>query len=286
MSRGQPAAGADPATDAGVVRVLPAGTMQGVSIEDHLEAAAAARFDAVSLRPRHVRAWTAEGGGRSPERLASRLRGLSLGVAELDPLLGWSDPRQWPGTALPDPVGADLDLAAGLGARAVTALVAPGEGWETGPGIEGLAALCSAAAERALLVQLEPFGWSALGTVEVAARAVRATGAQNAGLMVDTWHLTRAGGGVSTVDRLAVGEVLALQVADGAVRPEHADPAEDNRRGRRWPGDGEQHPEHILASLSARGWAGPVAVEVFGDATPDPVGRARRAAHSLDRLGI
>jgi hypothetical protein len=54
-----------------IVRVLPAGTMEGVSIEAHLDAAAATGFDAVSLRPRH------------PERLLGALlaRGWSGPVA-------------------------------------------------------------------------------------------------------------------------------------------------------------------------------------------------------------
>jgi sugar phosphate isomerase/epimerase len=260
--------------------------MEGTSIEEHLDAAAAAGFDAVSLRPLAVRAWQRQAPRRSPVQLAERLRDLGLGLAELDPVVGWHDAvggARVPaaGEPVPDVVRADLDLAAELGARAVTALVPPGATWSDGPGVAGLVALAAAAGERGLLVQVEPFGWSALGTLPAAARAVRAAGAADVGVMVDTWHLARAGGDATTVDALATREVVGVQLADGPAEPEHDDPAEDNRRGRRWPGEGDHHPERVLASLLGRGWRGPVAVEVFGP-TPDPVARARRARRSLD----
>ncbi len=55
-----------------------------------------------------------------------------------------------------------------------------------------------------------------------------------------------------------------------------------NRRGRRWPATGQQHPERVLGRLRDRGWSGPVGVEVFGSAAGDPAGRARRAATALE----
>src|SRR3954468_15749685 len=95
-------------------RVLPAGSMDGVPVEAHLDAAAATGFGAVSLRPRHLRAWTDEVPGRTLEGLAARLRELSLGVSELDPVTGWSDPRTWTSVAVPDRIAAELDMAATL----------------------------------------------------------------------------------------------------------------------------------------------------------------------------
>jgi len=286
VRNGEPGAGADEPIPNPIVRVLPAGTMQGVAVEAHLDAAAATCFDAVSLRPRHLRAWTTEGPGRSLHRLAARLRELSLGVAELDPVVGWSDPRRWEESALSERILDELEMAATLGAVAVTALVAPGEAWEPGPGTEGLAALCAAAADRGLLVQVEPFGWSALGEVTEAAAAIREIGAPNAGVLVDTWHLDRRGGDAATLEALAVDEILGLQVSDGPAEPVGADLQEDCFVARTWPGDpaGELQPERVLAALVARGWSGPVSVEVFGDGSGDPVGRARRAAEALDAM--
>lgn len=283
MPNGEPGAGVDETTATRIVRVLPAGTMQGVTVEAHLDVAASTGFDAVSLRPRHLRAWTS---GRSLRWLAARLGELSLGVAELDPVAGWSAPRLWPSAALPGRIHEELDMAATLGAVAVTALVAPGEAWEPGPGAEGLAVLCAAAADRGVLVQLEPFGWSALSEVTMAAAVIREIGATNAGVLIDTWHHVRRGGNVTTLEALAVDEILGLQVSDGPAEPVGADLQEDCFAARTWPGDpaGELHPERFLAALIARGWSGPVSVEVFGDGSADPHGRARRAASALDAM--
>jgi sugar phosphate isomerase/epimerase len=75
-------------------------------------------------------------------------------------------------------------------------------------------------------------------------------------------------------------------VSDGPARPTDEDLAADCFDSRAWPDDpaGELRPDRVVAALRRRGWAGPVAPEVFGDASADPRGRARRAALSLDGL--
>jgi sugar phosphate isomerase/epimerase len=115
--------------------------MEGVGIEAHVEAAAVCGFDAVSLRPRHVRRWLDGAAGRTLRGLVATLGRHGIAVAELDPVMGWHDPSRWPGDLLPGDVVDDLDLAAALGATAVTALVGPGEPWDHGAGIDGLGVL-------------------------------------------------------------------------------------------------------------------------------------------------
>jgi sugar phosphate isomerase/epimerase len=273
-------------TTRGIERVLPAGTVEGVPVEVHLEVAAATGHDAVSLRPAHLRAWCGEAHGRTLEELAARLDDLGLVVSELDPVMGWSDPCPWPGGRLPDGILADLDMAAAVGARAVTALVAPGEAWDRGPGVAGFAALCAAAGDRGVDVQIEPFGWSELWDVVEAVAVTEQVDSARAGVMVDTWHLARRGGGVATVASLPVERVMGLQVSDGPAAPRSADLREDCFSARTWPGEptGELHPELILESLLGRGWSGPVAVEVFGTEPPDPLDRARRSARAFDAV--
>jgi sugar phosphate isomerase/epimerase len=240
----------------------------------------------VSLRPGHLRAWYAAAPGRTLEELAVRLGDLGLGVSELDPVMGWSDPRSWSTDQLPDGILEELDMASAVGARAVTALVAPGETWDPGPGVAGFAALCAAASARGVDVQIEPFGWSELWDVVEAVAVTEQVGSDHAGVMVDTWHLARRGGGVATVASLPVERVLGLQVSDGPAVPRSADLREDCFSARTWPGDrgAELRPELILGALLDAGWSGPVAVEVFGTEPPDPLDRARRAASALDAV--
>jgi sugar phosphate isomerase/epimerase len=260
--------------------------MEGVGIEAHVEAAAVCGFDAVSLRPRHVRRWLDGAAGRTLRGLVATLGRHGIAVAELDPVMGWHDPSRWPGDLLPGDVVDDLDLAAALGATAVTALVGPGEPWDHGAGIDGLGVLAEAALARGVVVQLEPFGWSGLHDMREAAAVARAVGRSGVGVMVDTWHLERAGGGPPAVDELGVEEVLGVQVSDGPAQPTDEDLSADCFDSRAWPDDpaGELRPERVVAALRRRGWAGPVAPEVFGDASADPAGRARRAAAALDAL--
>lgn len=267
-----------------VVPVLPAGTMNGVALETHLEVAAATGHALVSLRPRHVRAWATSGPGHTTDALAGRLDGLGLGVAELDPVTGWDDPRRWPTVELPGDVLDDLDLAAAVGARAVTALVMPGERWDPEAGVDGLGLLAAAAAERGLAVQLEPFAWSALWDIVEAAEVAARCGEPNAGVLVDNWHLQRRGGSAATLDAVPVEAVLGLQLCDAVVveglGPDQLAADSPNRL---FPGDpaGGLRPEAVLAALVRRGWSGPVAIEVFAGEPTDPLERARRAAASF-----
>jgi sugar phosphate isomerase/epimerase len=270
---------------ADVVRVLPAGTMDGVAIEAHLDAAAATGFDAVSLRPRHLRSWLAEAPGRRLDRLASLLRQLALGLVELDPVTGWSDPRTWAAGELPGRVVEELDMASVLGATAVTALVLPEEGWDGSAAAEGLSTLCAAAAERGVRVQIEPFGWSPLWSAVEAAALVTRVGAVNAGVLVDTWHHQRRGGDAASLDVIPVDLILGVQASDGPAAPDDLDLRRDCFAARTWPGDpaGQQHPERVLGALLRRGWSGPVGVEVFGP-VDDPLQRAARTADALDAM--
>jgi len=271
-------------SEPGFMRVLPCGTMQGVPVEAFVEAAAIAGFDAVSFSPRMVQAWLSESSGRTVADLRSLVDGAGLSVSELDPVAGWHDaPRSPSGVELPAETRRTMAWAAELGAARVTALVLPGEVHEVGPASEGLTALVELGAELGVAVQVEPFAWSSLhGLAEAAAMARAAGPAERVGLMVDTWHLVQAGGGPAAAAELEVERVHGVQLADGVVAKAGTDLAAENRTERRWPGEGSLHPEQVLADLAARGWRGPVGVEVFGPVGAASLPRARRARAALD----
>ena len=257
------------------VRVLPCGTMQGVPVEAYIETAAAAGFDAISLSPRIVQGWLSGAPGRTVADVRALLDDAGLSVSELDPVAGWHDaPRSSSGVELPADLRRGMSWAVVLGAARVTALVLPGEVHELGPASEGLAALVELGTDLGVAVQVEPFAWSSLHSLTEAATLARAAGpARWVGLMVDTWHLAQSGGGPAAAAELEVERVHGLQIADGHRAEPGADLAEENRTGRRWPGEGTLHPEQVLIDLAGRGWTGPVAIEIFGSATPDPVAR-------------
>lgn len=262
-------------------RVLSCGTMLKVDVDTYLRASADAGFDAVSLRPAQLTQWVDEGG--TLDQLRRRLEGHGLALAELDPVMAWA-----PGARVDPPHAARteavLDMAEALHAHAVSALVAPGHALDLVADreatIEAFGALCDAAARRGVVVQLEFFGWSALHTLGDALRIVQGAGRPNGGVLVDNWHHARRGGTVADVDAVDPALIVAVQVSDGPQAASGDDLAADNRL-RCWPGEGDLHPEAVVGSLRARGWHGPVGVEVFGDASADPAARAARAMRSL-----
>jgi sugar phosphate isomerase/epimerase len=255
--------------------------MLKVDTETYLRASADAGFDAVSLRPGQVTAWVESGGTLAS--LRHRLDALGLALAELDPVMAWA-----PGATLDPPhaqsSAAVLAMAEELGAHAVSALVAPGHALDLDTQFDAtvgaFADLCDAAARHGVTVQLEFFGWSALHTLSDALRITTAAGRANGGVLVDTWHHARRGGTLADIDAVDPDRIVALQVSDGPIAATSDDLAADNRH-RQWPGDGELHPERVVASLRDRGWQGPIGIEVFGDASADPGERARTAMRSF-----
>jgi sugar phosphate isomerase/epimerase len=261
--------------------VLSCGTMLGIDTETYLGASADAGFDAVSLRPAQVTAWVEAGGTLTS--LRHRLDSFGLALAELDPVMAWA-PGSTPKSPHSQSSAAVLAMAQELGAHAVSALVAPGHlldlDTQFDATVEAFAALCDAAAERGVAVQLEFFGWSALHTLADALRITAAAARPNGGVLVDTWHHARRGGTLADIEAVDPARIVALQVSDGPASASSDDLAADNRH-RQWLGDGELHPERVVASLRRRGWQGSVGIEVFGDASTDPAARARTAMHSF-----
>jgi 4-hydroxyphenylpyruvate dioxygenase len=270
-----------------LLRVLSTGTFTGAPVELLVAVAAAAGFDGISLRPADVRRWVAGAPGRTPRALRALLQAAGLRLTELDPVMAWYPPSQagQPSHERETETRETLDLAADLGAPAVSALVAPDAVWDLPAASRALRTLAAEAAQRDLLIQLEPFSWSPLRDLTAASRLLAAADhPANAGLLVDTWHLARSGISSAVLDRIDVARVFGVQVSDGAAVASESDLAADNRGNRRWPGEGELQPGLRLRQLTRRGWRGPVGVEVFASDWPDPFARARRARESLDQL--
>lgn len=114
--------------------------MAAFDLDDHIGAASAAGFDAISLRPSDVGHWLAD--GRTLDALRGSIDDARLTVAELDPVTGWACPqRDERGVALPDELRLHLEWAAVLGASNVTALVLPEEPWTSAADPRGLRTL-------------------------------------------------------------------------------------------------------------------------------------------------
>ncbi|MBM6401315.1 sugar phosphate isomerase/epimerase family protein [Phycicoccus sonneratiae] len=175
-----------------------------------------------------------------------------------------------------------LDAAVALGALHVKA----GPPVDTGPAdphdlVPGLRALARAAGERGVRVALEPLPFSTVSTLPLGARLVEEAGVPNLGLVVDAWHVFRAGTSLDELaDALGPGSVFAVELND-------ADPQvvgtlfEDTVHRRRYPGEGCFDLDGLVRVLTAAGFEGPWGVEMLStEHRTRPLEEGLRAAHA------
>lgn len=139
-----------------------------------------------------------------------------------------------------------LDTAARLGAAGIMLTV-----WDDDTARRGdrYADFCARAARRGLNASVEFLPWSALRTIDDAARLVEASGAANAGIMLDCLHLFRSGGSVEALRR-HVGKIRYAQICDApALAPLPDDLMAEARQLRRNAGEGELPLGEIFALL-------------------------------------
>lgn len=219
------------------------------------EAAAAAGFTGLALAPAEAAAGIAS--------VREAVSGVA--VPELEPLKGWDSGGR-------DDEEAVFALADAFGSRQVTTiqLVDPAVHAVSADLLaERFAGLCERAAAHGLTVGFEPRANSPVATPAQAAALVRASGAANAGIVLDAYHVHRAG--VTLADLAPVADlVVSLQLNDMLAEP-RPDPAEDALEFRLVPGEGAIDLAGWLAGLAGLGIDAPIAVEVLSrehDARP------------------
>jgi sugar phosphate isomerase/epimerase len=123
-----------------------------------------------------------------------------------------------------------------------------------------LRAVCHSVAQVGLRVAVEAFPWSGVKDVATARSIVEASGAPNAGLMIDVWHFYNSRSTLADLQGLAPEQIVAVQLNDGRVVSD--DFLLEARRGRLLPGDGELDIRGLLTGLHESGFRGPYCVEV------------------------
>jgi sugar phosphate isomerase/epimerase len=216
-----------------------------------VEIAAAAGFDAVTLRP-----------GDAPVGPEVRDRGVRVLDVEYVRLRAETD------VAAARPL---FEIGAELGARHVLAV---GEEPDENRMVACFAALCAEAEPYGLVPVLEFMPFTAVRTVAQADRIVAAAGA--GGVLVDPLHLRRSGGSPDEVAALAAAHPERYpyaQLCDAPLARPRGSLLVEAVRARRLPGAGELPLAEVLAALPP---GVPLSVEVPG---PGPAGleRAREA---------
>ena len=210
------------------------------SLAERARAAAAAGFTGMALAPQEWRTDVADLVGDVP-------------VPELEPLKGWDSGERTDEAAI-------FALAGTFGSRQVTTIQLTADVPEELLA-ERFAGLCTRAAEHGLRVGFEPRAGSPVSTPAQAARVIRASGATNAGIVLDAYHVHRAG---VTLDDLApfAGMVASVQLNDMLAEP-RPDPAQDALEFRLAPGAGAIDLPGWLAGLDRMGVDVPLSVETM-----------------------
>lgn len=213
------------------------------SLRDRVRAAEAAGFTGLALAPAEVVA-------AGIDAVVAALGGFP--APEIEPLKGWDSGGR-------DDEEAVFALADALGCRQVTTIQLVGV--EEPRLAERFAGMCARAAEHGLTVGFEPRANSPVSTPAAAAALITASGASNAGIVLDAYHVHRAGVGPEDLEPYA-HLVVSVQLNDMLATP-RPDPVEDALEFRLTPGDGVIDLHSWLIELDRLGIDAPLAVEVL-----------------------
>jgi sugar phosphate isomerase/epimerase len=145
--------------------------------------------------------------------------------------------------------------------------------------VEPLRRLSAEAALRGTRIALEPMPFSMVGSVPAAADLMRNVDMPGCGLVVDYWHVFRAGTSLDELSSsLEAHQIFGVELndADAEIR---GSLFEDTRDNRRLCGKGEQNVTEFIQTLKSVGFNGPWGVEILSEEHRGlPVREALRAA--------
>ena len=248
-------------TTAGDAAPLRDGERSPVSLRTRIEVAALAGFRGFGVNYADLTAGIAElglGGVRAV------LDDNGMEHREVELLADWW--TDGPARSASDAVRRDLFAAAeALGARTVK--IAPdvgGGAWDPERWSTELATLGREAAEHGTRVALEFLPWSNVADVHQGLKLVEEARHPAVGLLVDAWHVGRAGTPVTDLATLPIERIFGVELNDfddqmiGTM-------FEDTRDRRRYCSEGSFDVPGMIRALRTAGWHGPWGVEILSE---------------------
>ncbi|WP_174274165.1 sugar phosphate isomerase/epimerase family protein [Sphingomonas bacterium] len=156
-----------------------------------------------------------------------------------------------------------LELATALGARLVNLVHIGGGPTPIDELAAAFAEACALAAGSAIELAIEFLPGTGIPDLPTCAAVVRASGASNGSILLDTWHLARGGGTVADLDADTAMLVGGLQLADRS--PEQDRQPYVPMRGRKLPGEGALPLAEIVRRVLAARPDLPIGLEVLSD---------------------
>jgi sugar phosphate isomerase/epimerase len=149
---------------------------------------------------------------------------------------------------------------------------------------DAFATACARAADEGLQLGIEFLPGTGIPDLLTAAAVVRAAGAANGSIVLDTWHHARGGGRLADLDPATAALVGSMQISDRA--PEQDQEPYVPMRGRKVPGDGALPLAEIVRTVRAARPDVSIGVEVLSDEMDllGPVQGASRLAEACSAL--
>ena len=259
--------------------ILSSGVVGNPPLPELIDAAHAGGYRGLALwpgayHPRYARGPAAV----SLAEVSRRIAGSGLVVWDVDAAVLWAGPGD-PGAPYYEeaPEPAVFEFAEAAGARGVNLLLLSGPSASGEALTDAFAAFCGRAAERDLRVHLEFSRDRPPRDLAAAAALVAAADCENAGLMIDLWHLYWSGGRLADLLGVRGEQVGGVQLCDVPAE-EPSDFAHATRYQRLAPGHGEGTAGPLLTQLRAVGCSAPATLEAFDQVRLREVGARAFAA--------
>jgi len=231
------------------------------TLTEKLEAAAAARFDAVEIFENDLLFFDG-----APRQVRSRAADLGLKIALYQPFRDFEGvPDEQLGRNL-DRAERKFDLMQELGASMVLVCsnVSPQASDDEARAAAQLHALAERAGRRGLSVGYEALAWgSRVKTYGQAWRIVELAAHPHLGLILDSFHTLALGDDPAGIEKIPPDRIFFVQLADAPRMS--LDVLSWSRHFRCFPGQGDLDVTGFLLAALKAGYAGPISLEVFND---------------------
>jgi sugar phosphate isomerase/epimerase len=230
-----------------------------VPLRERVEAAAAAGFRGFGLLsadlPEAERAYGLSG-------IKSLFADNGIVHLELEGIPYWWD--DGPRREESDGIRRDLLRAAeALGARHIKVTPDGDDApWSLDHWAAKFAELAAQAADAGTRLGIEFFPWSNIKTLHDGLALVEASGAADAGVVIDAWHIERAHTPVKDLAAVPLHRIIGVELND-ADADVIGTLFEDTVHRRRYCGEGVFDLPGLIAALRAAGWNGPWGVEIL-----------------------
>jgi sugar phosphate isomerase/epimerase len=124
--------------------------------------------------------------------------------------------------------------------------------------------LCADAARHGTAIAIEFMPFSNIYNIEVATELVVKADHPAGGLMVDLWHLERAGSKIDSLLKVPFDKIIGVELDDGAAI-QVGDGYSDTINNRKLCGTGDFAVVEWISTLHKMGWRGPWGVEIISN---------------------